>query len=899
MSLRTRISALSTLMIILVLVSGYLVASWSIDSGYRQLEDTAVKAQMRSAQGAIGQMLNSLGGTANLMALVAARDQSLLQLPKLADSVLADGFLILNPDGSVGTHAQRINLAELAPHIGLDSPILQNSLYSSSLPEGSGVLQLASGPVLIAWYVLPSPGGAESQPVLVLLKQIRPEEIVQSAGLPGMSLSILSAKAKENADITTRIREDLLDGEGMVVEPVDESTIRGYKILTDIYGEPAILLQGTFNRDLYAQGLSSRSQLLWSLLISGLILSAAVFLLLYRYGLVRIERLVGEVEDIRASGDLSRRVSASGHDEIGLLIKGINQMLVGLELAHLERLRSEQRHRVVIEQMTEGVVIFTPEGKILDINPALERMLGYAPGRRVGDSILGYLAIPEAEASRAIQEVVVSGDPLRSQIALRQADGDPIEVEISLARVDWDGQVSVCASVHDIGERLRFESELRHQAHHDVLTGLPNRLLLANRLDEALEEAGQSDEVFALMFVDLNRFKDINDTLGHAAGDRLLQEIAHRLTLIVRNRDTVARVGGDEFCLILRGIGDSRQAAVVAERLALAIGESLQLEPGAEFYPSASIGIALYPRDGRTVDELMRRSDQAMYQAKGSPGGTQAIFFNEALAHPRTARELLLIQGLRGAIERGEMALHYQPIVDLATRKLVAVEALLRWNHPELGLLSPGEFLYLAEESGNANLLGEWVLSQALSQNRIWQLDGYPPFRAVVNVSLSQFRWPGFTQAVTRILDQAGVAPRCLELEISEHALGQATEARLREMRALRRRGVKVMLSEFGSGFTGLTRLSSLPIDGVKLSWGLVDSWDQETSPEGFGKRVLTMVTSRTASWNIYCVVTGIETEEQYLSAYHSGCREGQGYLFGGPVPADILGNLVRAGVLG
>lgn len=898
MNLRARIFVLSCCTILLVLVLGYWVASSSIASGYRRLEETDVQSRMRSVQGALAEMLDNLAGTSKWMAVVAARDQSLLQLPELASSVLADGFLIVNPDGSVGAHSRDLDPAELAAHTGLDGPILQNSLYSSAPPEGSGIIQLAKGPFLIAWYVLPALGKTEPQPILALVQRISPDTVAQNAGLPGMSLSILSPQASENTEIVARAREAILAGKTTVVDPLDNSTILGYSLLTDIYGEPALLFRGTFPRDLFAQGLASRSQLIWSLLISGVLLSIAVFLLLYRYGLVRIERLVGEVKDIRASGDLGRRVTASSKDEIGALIDGINQMLAGLEAAHLTQVRSEQRHRVVIEQMTEGVAIIDPTGKIIDINPALEHMLGYEPGQRVGDSVFAHLALSEARAQEAIQWIASTGDPFRGQIALLDATGQAIEFEVSLTRVDWGGQGALCASVHDIRERAHFEAELRHRAYHDVLTGLPNRFLLTTRLDQAIAEAGQTGEIFALMFIDLNHFKDINDTWGHAAGDELLGEIARRLASVVRGEDTVARMGGDEFCLILRGIGDPRRAAAIAERLVSVIGEPVWLESGLECYPSASVGIALFPRDGLTADELLRRSDQAMYQAKSSSVNSQALFYSGNIAKSRSGQEITLAKDLPGALERREMLLHYQPIIELATRKLVAVEAMLRWNHPEYGLLTPNEFLYLIEDNSTVGVLGEWALREAVRQNRSWQAMGYPAVRVAFSISPWQSRWSGFTEAVGRILDQIGMASKYLELAMAETTLSQATEIRLREIRALRRRGVKVVLEEFGSGFTGLASLADLPIDGVKLSWELIVSGNLEASPDDFGEGILALIARRTEELGFYSVTVGIETEDQYLAACRSGCKEGQGYLWGGPVPAPILEHLVRVGTI-
>lgn len=901
MSLRFRILAVALGTLVLALVAGYLLASRSLLTGYQNLEETLVRGRMQTVEGVMLDSLRSLGKTAHLMSL-AQPDTRQLWSPDQLYAINVDAMALIAPDGRIMSGAAASGDfsawgAELLPYLVSGSPLLERAIFSPAMNYSAGVLRLPSGPVLLAWAPLNL--NDRSSPLLLVLTRLEAGDIEEAAGLPGLSLSVTPldyGKATRELELA---RQAIANGDAVAVEPVNENTVQSYALLGDIYGEPAALLTGVFDRDLFNQGRSGRNQLLWAMLLSWLMLAAALIFFLNHYGLARLERLSREVARVREGGDPGRRVASYGTDELGGLAHGINKMLAALEKAQAGRMRSEGRYRVVIDQMSEGVVIIDPQtGRSLAVNPALERLLGYEAGALAGETVYNHMLIPTELAQQVIASVAATHKPLRSRIPLRLSNGESLEVEVSLAKVDWDEQIAVCALIHDIRERIRFEAELRHRAYHDVLTGLPNRFSLVTRLDEALLEAERTGEIFALMFIDLNRFKDVNDTLGHAAGDELLREIARRLTLVLRAQDTVARMGGDEFCLVLRDAGDPRRVAAVAERLLDAISEPIWLEATAEFYPSASIGIAIYPRDGRTADELMRRSDQAMYQAKASQGSSQAIFYSESLARPRSSRELALNQGLPGAIERGEMVLYYQPIIDLASKRLVATEALLRWNHPEFGLLAPAEFLYLAEDNGTGPVIGDWVLREALTQNRHWQAAGYAPVRMAVNISVLQFRWPGFTRAVAKVLSQVGVAPEYLELEITESVLGQATEAGLREISALRRRGVKVVLDEFGNGFTSFTRLPILPLDGVKISWDLVRALDLETSAAGFGQGVLSLIARRTAAFNLYCVAVGIETEEQYLAARRAGCRDGQGYLFGGPVPGELLENLVRAGAV-
>jgi diguanylate cyclase (GGDEF)-like protein len=440
----------------------------------------------------------------------------------------------------------------------------------------------------------------------------------------------------------------------------------------------------------------------------------------------------------------------------------------------------------------------------------------------------------------------------------------------------------------EIDERKRMESKLEFLANHDALTNLPNRRLFYDRVQHGISRAQRSGERVAVLFLDLDQFKTINDSLSHQVGDRLLQSVAKRLAAVVRDGDTLGRLGGDEFVLLMEGQLGLHDLSVVADKLLAAFHEPFQVD-GHNLYPTGSLGISLYPEDAADADQLLRNADAAMYQAK-QLGRNTYQFFSAELAIA-AAERLSLEHDLRRAIERDEFELYFQPQVSLATGAVTAGEALIRWNHPERGLLLPGSFIPVAEESGNIIVIGEWALRQACIQLRRWRETGTSIGSLAVNVSGSQFGWHGgFAALVKRILTESGIEPRQLEIELTESVIMQDTEHAMRALADLNALGVRLAIDDFGTGYSSLSYLNRLPVHRLKIDRSFVRNLPGATDDAMIVQSI--MVLGRNLGKQV--IAEGIETEAQRLFLHEAGCPEGQGHLFGAPMPLAAFSELLQ-----
>ncbi|MDG9923604.1 MULTISPECIES: EAL domain-containing protein [unclassified Pseudomonas] len=427
------------------------------------------------------------------------------------------------------------------------------------------------------------------------------------------------------------------------------------------------------------------------------------------------------------------------------------------------------------------------------------------------------------------------------------------------------------------------EASFTHLAQHDALTNLPNRLLIRDRMEQAIGRARRDDEQVALLFLDLDNFKTINDSLGHAAGDELLQEVARRLKDTVRDIDTVSRQGGDEFLMVLADVADLAAVSSVAALVQQKLAQPFALK-GMQIVTSISIGISLFPGDGDDFDTLLKHADLAMYQAK-SAGRNGFCFFDEQMnadTHERLALEL----DLRQALRRDEFVLHYQPIVDLHGGRLLAAEALLRWQHPQRGTLGPDRFIRVAEQSGLIVEIGEWVLGEACRQAMLWQAAGLPRFAVSVNLSAVQFRRGNLEVMVRAALDRFGLAPACLELELTESILLQDS-AQLRRLKEL---GVKLSIDDFGTGYSSLSYLQRFQVDKLKIDQSFVRGLTGNAQDQA----IVTAIVQMARSLGLHTTAEGIEDEATRALLAELGCDQGQGYLFARPLAAAELGAFAR-----
>ncbi|MFC3883852.1 putative bifunctional diguanylate cyclase/phosphodiesterase [Bacillus songklensis] len=426
---------------------------------------------------------------------------------------------------------------------------------------------------------------------------------------------------------------------------------------------------------------------------------------------------------------------------------------------------------------------------------------------------------------------------------------------------------------------------LEKLAFHDSLTGLPNRYLLNEYIQKAIARGKRTKCKLAIMYIDLDGFKTINDTMGHAMGDMLLKQVTKRLNQSVREEDIVARQGGDEFIILFENV-DYTQIVEVAERILYGFSSPFLL--GNEFfYTSPSIGISLYPVDGTDAETLVKAADQAMYSAKER--GKNTFHFYTADSHKNHYRKMRLEQGLRKAIDCNELILHYQPQVNIRTGEITGVEALIRWNHPELGLISPMEFIPLAEEYGMIIPIGNWVLETACKQSQLWRQEGMPSLRMAVNISVAQFKSPYFTRKVKRILEETGMDPRLLELEITESIMQDIKESTyiINELRAL---GVNVSIDDFGTGYSSLSVLNHLPVNKIKIDRSFIKDVTSQPHTTSIVQKIIEM--GKDLSFLI--IAEGVETEQQvsFLQGIH--CDEAQGYFFSPPLPAHEMEQMLK-----
>ena len=563
----------------------------------------------------------------------------------------------------------------------------------------------------------------------------------------------------------------------------------------------------------------------------------------------------------------------------------------------LEREESEARFRTLFERSGDGVVLIDPHDplipwRIVDCNAAFARMNGYAREALIGRSIdlLHEDQLMAREGNRLLEWVRSQGEEAHGEGAHRHQDGSVFPIESSSSVITLSGRELVLGIDRDISERKRTEAKLRalneqlaHDAHHDALTGLPNRAMLMDRLAVELVRAQRSGTAVAVMFVDLDDFKRVNDTLGHAAGDELLREVAERLRLTLRPSDTVARVGGDEFVVLVPEVRDMHHAARVAQRLQDALTLPVVLRDLA-ITVGCSVGISLSPQDGTEVDDLLRHADLAMYEIKN--GSKNAVRFFEPVMNAASQVRLQMEARLRQAIAAKNLTLQYQPQVDLESGRLVGLEALARWTDADLGVVSPGEFIPIAEDTGLIVALGTWVLDEACRQAAEWSLN----VPISVNISPTQLLRPEFVDTVEATLKRHCLSPRYLKLELTERLSLRDPELAAQHLLGLRALGVTLSLDDFGAGQSAFASLLSLPLQELKLDRSLLARVTEDPA----SWQVLGALLALARGLNLPVVVEGVETPAQLNVLRALGCETVQGYLTGRPEEPAVMARRLR-----
>jgi diguanylate cyclase (GGDEF)-like protein/PAS domain S-box-containing protein len=562
--------------------------------------------------------------------------------------------------------------------------------------------------------------------------------------------------------------------------------------------------------------------------------------------------------------------------------------------------QEKERALVTLNCIADAVICTDLSGNISFLNPIAEKMTGWplveAKGRPLAETLkimdaTTHITTPNPMAKAVAQD---RSGVLPANCILVSRDGHEIFIEDSVAPIhDRGGLVDGSVLVfRDVTEARALGARVAHLAEHDALTGLPNRLLLNDRLDQAIAMAHRNAATLAVLFMDLDGFKHINDSLGHSAGDKLLQSIAKRLLLCVRGPDTISRQGGDEFLVVLQDIERAEDAAIAAKRILKALAETHSID-GHDLQITASIGVSIYPDDGMDSETLIKNADTAMYQAKAQGRHTYKFFKPEM--NTRAVNRQSIEEDLRRALKRNEFTLHYQPRIDFATGEINGAEALLRWKHPKRGLIPPAQFIPIAEDSGLMVPIGAWVLRQACKQVQAWEKQGLPLIDISVNVSTIQLRNGEFLEELLAILSETGLEPRRLELEVTESALMRNSEFVAPILRMIRKLGVRISVDDFGTGYSSLSYLQQFSLDAIKIDQSFVrriTSFPADTT-------IVSAIISLGQSRKLRVIAEGVETAEALAFLKTQDCDEAQGYYFSVPLPAMQFAKLLETHVHG
>jgi diguanylate cyclase (GGDEF)-like protein/PAS domain S-box-containing protein len=582
-----------------------------------------------------------------------------------------------------------------------------------------------------------------------------------------------------------------------------------------------------------------------------------------------------------------RAIQSEGRQLLVAVVRDITSRLQ----AEAELRESEERFRVGFNQAAVGLAHVAPEGRWLMANRKLCEIVGYSQKELVNltyqqlthpEDLITDLEYAQKMLSREISEQ-------SREKRYRHKNGHYIWVNLTISLV-WDsaGRPKYYSTVvEDISRRKQMEGELLHLANHDALTGLPNRSLLLDRLSQAIAYANRLDRQVGVMLIDLDRFKNINDSLGHEIGDKIIMEIGRRLQSDVRAGDTVARLGGDEFVVVLADVTYEDAVAISAQTILESLSQPMVIEDH-EFYPAGSIGISLYPKDGHDGHTLLKNADTAMYRAKDAGRNNFQFYANDMNA--RALDRLKLEAGLRRALAREEFVLHYQPQMDLASGEIVGVEALLRWQPPGQQMVFPGDFIPIAEETGLIVPIGEWVLRTACGQHKTWEAAGtMRPVKMAVNLSVRQFKQQHIVKTVSRILEETGCSPAFLELEITESIIMENPEAAAETLQQLSDMGVSLAIDDFGTGYSSLSYLKRFPINALKIDRSFVRDITTDADDAAIAKAVIALA----HSMKLTVIAEGVETVEQLDFLRQQRCDQMQGYFLSRPIAADQIEKLL------
>ena len=610
--------------------------------------------------------------------------------------------------------------------------------------------------------------------------------------------------------------------------------------------------------------------------------------------------IIAGAQDVRVALEALRRGAKDylledhlDNDSFVRAIRNMAERKAAEEMLFTEK----ERAQITLNSIGDAVLSTDINGRVTYLNVVAEKITGWTREEAAGKDIEEVFVIVDGSTREPC------ANPLRTAInknrtvqltpncILIRRDGTEFAIEDSAAPIhDRDGLPTGAVIVfHDVSVARALGAEISHMAQHDILTNLPNRTLLQDRLSQAIVTANRNDSRIAILFLDLDGFKHINDSLSHAVGDRLLQLVAKRLLAAVRTSDTVCRLGGDEFVVLLSEVAHEGDAGVKAGKILSALSAPFEMEQ-ITLRVTASVGVSTYPEDGRSAELLIRNADLAMYQAK-EKGRNNYQFFEKGM-NVRAVERQAIEGDLRCALERDEFVMHYQPKIDLKTGEITGVEALLRWQHPVRGLVGPMQFISVAEDCGLMLPIGKWVLRESCRQAKAWQDSGLPLIEMAVNVSSVEFRNDQFLGSISTILKETGLEPGYLELELTESVLMQHAEFSVPVLQKLKAMGVRLAIDDFGTGYSSLSYLRQFPIDTLKVDQSFIHEINADTDEA----TIISAVINMGCRLKHRVIAEGVETAGQLAFLRAHGCDEGQGYYFARPMPGEETAKLLAMG---
>jgi len=776
---------------------------------------------------------------------------------------------------------RKIGAAGLSKHDGTNS-------------GASGIVLFPRGPMIISSMpILTTEQRGPARGALVMGRWLNGAEISRLVSVTRQPMEFqrldrpVSAETLKVLKITGRDR-------GIALKPRGKNVMDGYMVIRDIAGAPALLMKTPMRRDVYRQSISGIRYFFVFFTLSGLISAVILILMLQKVVLSRLMALGRELSRIGKGRSMSARLSISGGDELSKLAKNVNSMLDGLETAQLELGRQEslqksaEQYRTLVERSPSAVFIID-SGKIIFTNKAGLTLLGATfPEEVVGTKFTSFLREDYRDTFNGLMRQIREGSDLPMTVCtLLRFDSRAIHVEIAGSAFAFEGIEAIQLVAHDDTRRREAEMRLKFMAYHDPLTELPNRAMFNSMLGNAIMNSEETDRKIAVMLLDLDRFKEINDTMGHKFGDEMLIAVAERLCETAGEECVIARYSGDEFLLMFEDLRSQREAEDTAASLIAAVAKPF-LKHGHRHFITASVGVSMFPDDAESVESLIMNADIAMYRAKAR-GSNNYMFYSEEIRSSVFEKKTLADE-LRKALESKDgLSLHYQPLIGVKNGEIVGAEALARWNHPTLGHIPPRKFIPVAEETGLILQFGEWALGVACADNVRWQKNGLPRVRVAVNLSPRQFQDENLQLIVSKALEDSGLPPEFLELEITEGAAMANIDNAVLTLHRINSLGVCFSIDDFGTGYSSLSYLNQFPLSSLKIDASFVRDIFSGADTAAIIKAIIVM----THSLNMKVTAEAVETVEQLDFLRGQGCDSAQGFYMHKPMPADEFERLL------